>query len=263
MADTIPGPAPNNSSGLITSIMDLINAFKGTDLDAANGIADVADPFRQQRPQYQEELARLLKDPGSFKFDPGQQFALDTGLDAVARKGNAMFGTTRAGNTAIELDKYGTGFANQAYNDRIKQLMEMAGVGAGSPGVAASILQQGRKDRDTSTAGGLGLLDNLFGSSGIMDLFKGVGGGITDLFKQIFGGTGVNIDDLMAQLNNNGLNFGYDDPTNLLNNDDIINQLLNGGNGDGSDFSWLFGGNGDGSDFSWLFDGPDGFNLYG
>lgn len=250
MADTTPGPAPNNSAGLIASIIDLIRGFNGSDLDAANGLADVADPFRQQRPQYQEQLLHLLKDPGSFKFDPGQQFALDTGLDAVARKGNAMFGTTRAGNTAVELDKFGTGFANQAYNDRIKQLMEMAGVGAGSPGAAASLLYQGRKDRDLSNAGGLDFFNNLFGGSGLMSLFKGVGGGIADLFKQIFGGSDVNIDDLMAQFNNNGLNFGYDDPTNAANNDDIINQLLNGGNGDGSDFSWLFGG-------------PDGFNLYG
>ena len=122
--------------------------------------------------------------------------------------------------------------------------MEMAGVGAGSPGAAASILAQGRKDRDTTTAGGLGLLDNLFGSSGIMDLFKGIGGGLTDVFKQIFGGTGINIDDLMSQLNNNGLNLGYPE-----NSDDIMSALLQG--------------NPDLSNFDWLFGGPDGFNLYG
>lgn len=228
-------PDPTGSAGLISQIIDLFKGIKGDDLDAANGIADVADPFRQQRSKSQEMLFKLLSDPTSFTQDAGYQFAKDQGLDATARKGNAMFGTTRVGNTAVELDKFGTGFASQAYNDRIQQLMKMSGVDSGSPATAAAMLMQGRKDRDQSLGSGItgagGILDAILGGGGIMGLFKGATGNIMDLFKGMFGPNGdldlSKLNDLLAQA---GLNGDYP------------------GEGEGDIITSLFGGDGSGGD---------------
>jgi hypothetical protein len=183
---TDPTTSPGGAGGFIAQIIDLIKGFKGGDKDNASQIADVADPFRQRRNQSQEMLFKLLGDPGSFSLDPGQQFALDTGLGGVARHGNAMFGTTRVGNTAVELNKFGTGFANQAYNDRIKQLMEMSGVSIGNPGAAAQAISDGFKNQDLSKASGF---------KGLDALFAGLAPGIANLFKSIFGGDGGGVTD--------------------------------------------------------------------
>ncbi len=177
----------NDPRSPIAQIIDLISGLRGDTLDQANGFADVADPFRQRRGESQDMLFRLLKDPGSFKLDPGQQFALNTGLDSVARKGNAMFGTTRSGNTAIELEKYGTGFANQAFNDRITQLMEMSGVRSGSPATAAQLLQQGRTQNNGNIASGIGALF----SGPLAGIFQSIMPGIKDLFSSFFKTNGL------------------------------------------------------------------------
>ena len=52
----------------------------------------------------------------SFRAAPGYQFALDQGLDAVARKGSAM-GRLDSGNTDLDLMRYATGYADQAWGN--------------------------------------------------------------------------------------------------------------------------------------------------
>jgi len=203
MPDKTFGGDPTGSAGFISQIIDLISGLKGKDIDASQGFADVADPFRQHRGESQDMLFKLLKDPGSFSLDPGQNFALNTGLDSVNAKGNAMFGTTRAGNTAVELDKFGTGFANQAYNDRIKQLMDMSGVSSGSPAAAAQLLANGKNANNTSLASGLtgagSILSMILGNKDIMGLFKGATGQLAQLFKGMFGDD-LSLDQINAAL---------------------------------------------------------------
>ena len=52
----------------------------------------------------------------AFRAGPGYQFALDQGLDAVARKGSAM-GRLDSGNTDLDLMRYATGYADQAWGN--------------------------------------------------------------------------------------------------------------------------------------------------
>ncbi len=235
-------------SDILTGLLgmfDLSEGLRGAGENRGSTAADIADPFRMQRGQYQQPLAdalsgdrigprqlalaKLLGDPGSFEMDPGAQFAMQNGLEGVARHGNAMFGTTRSGNTAIELEKYATGFAGEQFgkrvdqltrltdlenNDRnayIEQLMGASGARTGSPAAAAQAYLDGFKTRDMNLAGGVnglgGLLDGLFG--GLGSLFGGLGkgaGGLGDLLKG-FGGTdfsGLNLtgstDDFLASI---------------------------------------------------------------
>ena len=118
----------------LAQILDLGQGAQGRDLNRASTAADIADPFRGERGKFwpllegllggtpptqnQQQLNLLLQEPGNFKMDPGAQFAMEQGLQGVARYGNSMFGTTRSGNTAVELDKYGTGFAGAEYSSR-------------------------------------------------------------------------------------------------------------------------------------------------
>lgn len=184
----------------ISGGIDISRAIKGTDLDHAREAAAAADPFSSQRGYYQDllkgatgDLNSLLTDPNSFKKDPGYQFALDQGLDSVARKGNAMFGTTRAGTTAVDLEKFGTGFAAQSYNNRINQLLArigaltpLTGATSGSPAAAANALTQGYANRDRTTAGGLSGLDKLL--NGLFGNGSGIGGALSSVFRSLFGG---------------------------------------------------------------------------
>lgn len=222
MPNVVGGPA-----GGFASIIDLIRGVQGRDLDEAGAAAAAADPFAQQRGEYMKQLAAFMKDPSSLRDQPGYQFALNEGLDSVAAKGNSMFGTTRSGNTAAALEKYGVGYADQAYNTHLSQLMQLAGVNAGSPAAAGALLSKGPANRNNTIAGALqGLLGNggasliqrfkgLFGNSGtglngatpdsstldllrslgidttklnMSDIFNGEGGSASDLIKQILGG---------------------------------------------------------------------------
>jgi hypothetical protein len=173
----------------------------------AREAAGLADPFASQRGQYQDLLKTamgqytdLLTNPGSFSLNPGEQFAEKQGLEGVARHGNAMFGTTRAGGTAIGLDKYATGFAEQAYDTRVKQfgdrvnmLMNPAGVNAGSPAAAGLLLERGFDNQNKTTGsavsglgGGIGgILNSLFGKGGPL---AGAPQAIQNMIRSALGG---------------------------------------------------------------------------
>lgn len=234
----------------IAQILDLAQGAQGRDLNRGSTAADIADPFRGERGKYwdrlstmllgdsksenQMDLEKLLREPGNFKMDPGAQFAMEQGLEGVARHGNAMFGTTRSGGTAIELEKYATGFAGEQYSNRIQQLlgltgldnnrrsstidelMGVSGAKTGSPAAAADAYLGGFKNQDRRLGGGLSgnLLDDLFGgllgggSDLLGKLFKGLGGGSDFDFSGINLTGGV--DDFLASLGLDDSNVGGD-----------------------------------------------------
>jgi hypothetical protein len=121
-----------------------------------------------------------------------------------------MFGTTRSGNTAIELDKYGTGFAEQAFDTRVQQLLAGAGqqetnynqqvqslltasgATTGNPAAAGALLQGGYDRQNQTAAGGLRgidqLLSALFGSGAAGSAMSGAGSFIRQLFSGSSGG---------------------------------------------------------------------------
>lgn len=212
-------------SGLIGGGIDLSHSLNHTDLENAQTAANVADPFSTQREGYQKQLKGLMTDPNSFKQDPGYQFALDQGLDSVARKGNAMFGGTRVGTTAIDLQKFGTGFASQAYDTRINELTKLSGADAGNPGEAGKILAGGYRDANKTTAGATAGLSN--GIAGLVNALasSGMGSAAASLFKQMFGSntdfSKMNVtgsfDDFMRSVgldpSSVGSQFGIDEST--------------------------------------------------
>jgi len=190
-ADTPTSGDPNTTDvggfgGLFASILDLIHGIQGQGTERGAVGAAMADPFAAQRPQYQQQLLGLLSDPSSFKMDPGAVFARDEGLQGVARAGNSMFGTTRSGNTAVELERYATGFGEQAYNKRIDQLMAMAGVNTGSPAAAADAYLRGTAENDKDLGSGLHSIDTILN----MLSKSGVGGAALDAIKKALGMTG-------------------------------------------------------------------------
>lgn len=127
------------------------NAFKGlpwgaigTGLNAFSGLAGLnqarqmqslardafraQDPFGSQRPQYQQQLQGLMKDPNQITSMPGYQFGLDQGRLAIERKGAA---SGSGGNEAIALAQFTPQYAQQFYNNEIQRLMTLSGATIG------------------------------------------------------------------------------------------------------------------------------------
>lgn len=179
---TTPGTDPL-ASGL-GGLYDLFTGVAGTDINRSREAAGLADPFAPQRGQYQDQLSALLKDPNSFKTDPGYQFAKQQGQDAIESSSNALYGTRRTGSLSPELAKFTEGYASQAYDTRIQQLMQLSGANSGSPGTAGTLLQGGFDRNQQALSGGtLGALAPLIrmitGGSGIPGIGSGSGvGGI-------------------------------------------------------------------------------------
>ena len=155
---------------LATGGYDIYRATAGGthgDVGRAKESAAMADPFASQRPQYQQQLLGLMTDPNSFKQDPGYQFALSQGQGAISGASNALYGGTRAGSLYPELAKYTEGYAAQNYDNRIQQLMQMAGVQSGSPGTAGALNAGGYQNQGASLGGGTSnLLRSLFPQAG-------------------------------------------------------------------------------------------------
>ncbi len=75
-------------------------------------------------PLYSNKLDELIRSPGTFSGTPGYQFAFDQGSQAVQR---ANSGNRNSGNILAELQKFGTGIANQNYTDYAKLLGGLTG----------------------------------------------------------------------------------------------------------------------------------------
>lgn len=132
----------------------------------------------------------------NFQNNPGYQFALKQGLDAVNANAAAM-GSPLSGNNQTAINNYAQGTASQTYNNYINQLQNLASGGmsaAGGSGTAgltgaAAVAQQGQNNANAkNTAVGTGLsalfpsglnLEQLLGAknsanapSGLLSLFQ-------------------------------------------------------------------------------------------
>lgn len=106
----------------------------------ASSAAAAADPFTSQRGQYQDQLSKLLNNPSSITSDPGYQFQLKQGLDAV-NGSMAAGGFLNSGNRASALEKYGQDYASTQLQNKELFLAQLAGANVGSPGTAGQIMQ--------------------------------------------------------------------------------------------------------------------------
>jgi hypothetical protein len=74
---------------------------------------------------------------GTFQASPGYQWQLGQGLDALARQ-RAIGGMGASGNADIDAMTYGTGLANQSYQQWINNLQNAGQLGASTTGAAAA-----------------------------------------------------------------------------------------------------------------------------
>jgi hypothetical protein len=77
----------------------------------------------------------------SFQESPGYQFAVQEGVNAIDRGASAR-GLLNSGARLRELTRYGTGMANQEYNNWLSRLQSLAGVGQTATGQASSLAAQ-------------------------------------------------------------------------------------------------------------------------
>lgn len=156
------------------SLYQGLGGGQGTATGDAAAAAAAADPFATQRGQYQGTLStmlgggnppnfyntmaqNLLTDPSAFKTDPGYQFAVQQGTEAATRAGNALYGTQRAGAIAPEIAKYVTGYANDAFNTRLGQLLQGSNIqnNANASTLDALLMASGAKTSNPAAAGEL------------------------------------------------------------------------------------------------------------
>lgn len=73
---------------------------------------------------FDNKLRALFDNPASFTTDPGYQFALDQGLQAVQRSNSAKRGS---GNALLALQRTGQGLAAQQFGSRVDQFLRGSG----------------------------------------------------------------------------------------------------------------------------------------
>lgn len=76
---------------------------------------------------------------GFDPMDPSYRWRFNQGMNAVLQS-NAARGMLNSGNTLSDLVAYGQNMASTEYANQFKRLADLAGVYAGSPGQAASIM---------------------------------------------------------------------------------------------------------------------------
>jgi hypothetical protein len=115
------------------------SAVSGAMAPSPNDQASAADPFRDQRWQYQQQLSDLMKNPSSITNDPGYQFGLQTGVNQVQGSAAAK-GMLNSGNTLAGIDQFSQQYAGQYLNNQELLLAQLAGANIGSPGTAGQIM---------------------------------------------------------------------------------------------------------------------------
>jgi hypothetical protein len=143
----VPPPVPVSGGG--TALQAGALGTGGNTSDLASSIASAlqmasakADPWAEQRGQYVTQLNQLMQGGVSaVAADPSVQARQRAGQDALARS-LAARGFLGSGNILEELQSKGQEIASQEYGNQFNRLAMLAGVQAGSPGTAASIMAQ-------------------------------------------------------------------------------------------------------------------------
>lgn len=159
----------------------------------------------------------------TFQADPGYQFALGQGLDAVNRNANAA-GMSASGNQLRAAQTYGQGLADQQYQQWLQSVgargqfysgLQAQGLGQAGTGQANAYLTGGTGAGNIYTGTGTQLA-NLFSGTGtgVSNLYSGQGTSLANLAQQgglasanVQTGTAQQQADLMARLT--ALQTGY------------------------------------------------------
>lgn len=141
--------------------------------DAATRAAQLYQPYLQAGADAQKRIADLqgLNGPeaqaaarSQFTADPGYQFALGEGVNAIDASA-ARRGMLQSGNNERAVQEYGSGLASQMYQQYLKNLYGQAGMGmkaAGGVGqnsidsaTAYAMMKAARANRYNQMVGGI------------------------------------------------------------------------------------------------------------
>ena len=148
--DAITSPTAKNLLNIGSGLYGLYES--GQQRNLAKDAIKASDPFGPYRQQYAQQLMALMADPTSITKDPGYQFQLDQGNQAVERF-MASKGFLGSGNEGIALEKYGQDYASKYLNDKITQLAGLAGANISpNPGPGLNAYNQGLDTASASLA---------------------------------------------------------------------------------------------------------------
>ncbi len=135
---TAATPAATTSSGpswlsaaqdLGTVGMDAYSLYNsGQQQGQANTIYQQSNPFGGYRPQYGQMLLNLIQNPSSVTSQPGYQFMMNQGIQAIDRSAAGPNGSgLGSGGEMTDLEQYGQGLADQFYQQQVGTLAQLAG----------------------------------------------------------------------------------------------------------------------------------------
>lgn len=170
---------PNFSFGFIGTlaagvgiVSGLSNIFGGggggssptapTPSTAPGSAAAVANPLAPYQQQWAMQLNNLMASPSAITTDPGYQFGMDQGAQALQRS-LAGTGQTQSGQEQIALSQFGQQYAGQAYQQRLATLGNLA---TGNAVQGAQFGGQQQQQGYSNLMGGLGALSNIYSTPG-------------------------------------------------------------------------------------------------
>ncbi len=132
------------------------------------------NPFGPWRTKYAEMLEGFMDNPETFLQNPMYKAAFGQGEQAVVRNMSSG-GYAGSGNMATGLQKYGMGFAWDAFKDQEKFLAELAGAQF-APNYYPAL--EAKANADTLMRDSIGQLGMAFGSmGGGGSMLSSIGGG--------------------------------------------------------------------------------------
>lgn len=143
------------TAGAVYSAKKSSDAQKAQNKMAKEGI-EAADPFKQYRPKYAEQLDKLMSDPSSITSTPEYKARLE-----AAQRQLAAQGYTGSGNAIVEAANVG----GQAYQQAFQNLSMLSGAGSATPGAgydsALAANSEGNAQKLSAYAGVANNLGNL------------------------------------------------------------------------------------------------------
>jgi hypothetical protein len=119
-----------------------LKSYGDTYADRFEDLAGGYDPYVQTGAAGNSALMRLVQDPNSLRSLPGYQFAQDEGIQALDRSA-ASRGRLNSGRQSKDLQRFGTGLADQTYGSQFARLLGLSGQGMGAVGAQNSTIGQG------------------------------------------------------------------------------------------------------------------------
>lgn len=124
-----------------TDFANLSNLQSSQSIGYGQQAARYADPFMDERANYQKRLRDLIANPGSQESSPFFKYLMETQMNQV-NANNAARGLTKSGRGAMALQDRAAGVATQSYFPQVQALTQLAQGGA-SPAAAGISYERG------------------------------------------------------------------------------------------------------------------------